>query len=57
MEIPELIESARCCDLKECDVCPSRARTACRERVMQELAQQVENLLRGDDPAGDIPRC
>lgn len=44
MELRDLLESAYCCDLKECEKCPSRSRTACRERTMHELALEVENL-------------
>ena len=42
MDIKELIESAQCCDLKECDICPSKSRVSCRERVMGDLARTVE---------------
>lgn len=42
MDVKELIESARCCDLKECDICPSKSRVSCRERVMGDLARTVE---------------
>ena len=44
MDVKELIESARCCDLKECDICPSKSRVSCRERVMGELARTVERF-------------
>lgn len=46
MSIQDLIRSAQCCDLKDCNDCPSRSRTACRERTMQELAREVERLQR-----------
>lgn len=49
MEILELIESAHCCDLKECRSCPSRERTACRERTMHELAVAVEHLQKENE--------
>ncbi len=44
MDVKELIESARCCDLKECDICPSKSRVSCRERVMGDLAKTVKRL-------------
>lgn len=44
MDVKELIESARCCDLKACDLCPSKSRVSCRERVMGELARTVERF-------------
>lgn len=44
MDVKELIESARCCDLKECDICPSKSRVSCREKVMGELARSVEKF-------------
>ena len=40
----EQVESARCCDLKACDLCPSKSRVSCRERVMGELARTVERF-------------
>ena len=46
MNVQELIYSAKCCDLKDCNDCPSRSRTACRERTMQGLACEVERLQR-----------
>ena len=46
MGIEDLIRSAQCCDLKDCNDCPSRSRTACRERTMQGLACEVERLQR-----------
>lgn len=49
MEIQDLIHTASCCDLKECDDCPSRKRTACRERTMHELASEVKRLQREND--------
>lgn len=49
MEILALIESAHCCDLKECSSCPSRERTACRERTMHELAVAVEHLQKENE--------
>ena len=44
MNVQDLIDSAKCCDLKDCNDCPSRSRTACRERTMNELAVAVEHL-------------
>ncbi len=49
MDIKDLIESAYCCDLKECNSCPSRERTACRERTMHELAVAVEHLQKENE--------
>lgn len=49
MDIKDLIESAYCCDLKECNSCPSRERTACRERTMHELAVAVERLQKENE--------
>ena len=46
MNVQDLIYSAKCCDLKDCNDCPSRSRTACRERTMQGLACEVERLQR-----------
>lgn len=49
MDIEDLIESVHCCDLKECESCPSRERTACRERTMHELAALVERLQKENE--------
>ena len=46
MNVQDLIYSAKCCDLKDCNDCPSRSRTACRERTMQWLTCEVERLQR-----------
>ena len=46
MNVQDLIRSAKCCDLKDCNDCPSRSSTACRERIMQGLSCEVERLQR-----------
>ena len=55
MDVKELIESARCCDLKECDICPGKSRVSCRERVMGELARTVERFHAEKEKANRTP--
>lgn len=42
MEYKDLIKTAYCCDIKACDDCPSKGRTCCRERAMQELSHALD---------------
>lgn len=56
MDIEDLIESVHCCDLKECESCPSRERTACRERAMHELAVLVERLQKENEILKDTQK-
>lgn len=56
MDIEDLIESVHCCDLKECESCPSRERTACRERAMHELAVLVERLQKENEILEDTQK-
>lgn len=56
MDIEDLIESVHCCDLKECESCPSRERTACRERTMHELAVLVERLQKENEILKDTQK-
>ena len=44
MTTEELVETAKCCDLKTCDDCPSKGRICCQERAMLELADIVRRL-------------
>ena len=49
MDHKDLIRAAECCDLKDCEVCPSKGRVCCRERTMQELAAALKNeILRAE---------
>ena len=45
MDHKDLIRAAECCDLKDCEVCPSKGRVCCRERTMQELAAALKNEI------------
>lgn len=42
MNYNDLIYTAKCCDIKDCDDCPSKGRTCCRERAMHELATALK---------------
>lgn len=42
MDYKDLIKTAYCCDIKACDDCPSKGRTCCRERAMQELSHALD---------------
>lgn len=49
MDHKDLIRAAECCDLKDCEVCPSKGRVCCRERTLQELAAALKNeILRAE---------
>ncbi len=41
MNIEDLIETAKCCDVKSCADCPSWGRICCREKTMNELVNEV----------------
>lgn len=45
MEYGDLIFSAKCCDLKVCDECPSKSITCCQKRAMIELANALEKEI------------
>lgn len=45
MDHKDLIRAAECCDLKDCEACPSKGRVCCRERTMQELAAALKNEI------------
>lgn len=45
MNHKDLIRAAECCDLKDCEDCPSKGRVCCRERTMQELTAALKNEI------------
>ena len=57
MDHKDLIRAAECCDLKDCEDCPSKGRVCCRERTMQELAAALKNeILRAEAAEADNER-
>ena len=57
MDHKDLIRAAECCDLKDCEACPSKGRVCCRERTMQELAAALKNeILRAEAAEADNER-
>lgn len=51
MEYKDLIKTAYCCDIKACDDCPSKDRTCCRERAMQELSHALDKEVARSEAA------
>lgn len=56
MDHKDLIRATECCDLKDCEDCPSKGRVCCRERTMQELAALKNEILRAEAAEADNER-
>lgn len=53
MNYNDLIYTVKCCDIKDCDDCPSKGRTCCMERTMHELATALKEEESRADAAED----